>query len=143
MVVDDETIYRSAVVSYLGRTPELLALISLTQAANAAEALGLIGQYGFDLVITDVDMGLQSLDGFELVRGLRAKGIGSFICVHSNRIIAADHKTAIDAGADAFLPKPMARAQLLRMVLQAVQKQATHSSEKAVPSVATVPSAKL
>ncbi len=142
LVVDDEAIYRSAVAAYFGRTSELLAAVSLTQASNAAEALGAIRQDGFDLVITDVDMGLQSLDGFDLVRGLRAKGIGSLICVHSNRNIAADHKTAIEAGADAFLPKPIARAQLLRLVLQAAQK-ATFSSENAVPSVATVPAAKL
>jgi len=64
-------------------------------------------------------MGRDALDGFDLVRELRLRGVAALICVHSNRIIARDHKTAATAGADAFLPKPMARAQLLRLVLQA------------------------
>jgi hypothetical protein len=52
--------------------------------------------------------------------------------VHSNRIVAADHRTAIASGADAFLPKPMARAQLLRVVLQSAEQS------KAMTTAATV-----
>ena len=48
------------------------------------------------------------------------------VCVHSNRIVAADSKTAIDAGANYFMPKPMARAQLLRILLQAANHQEIH-----------------
>jgi CheY-like chemotaxis protein len=39
--------------------------------------------------------------------------------VHSNRIIPSDQKTALLFGADVYLPKPMARAQCLRLILQA------------------------
>ena len=73
----------------------------------------------YDLIITDVDMGKMSLNGFELVRELRKHGSKALICVHSNRIVAADNKAAIEAGANSFIPKPMAHAQLLRLILQA------------------------
>ena len=121
LIVDDEAIYRGALSSFLTRTPELANAVEITQADGTIAALQAVSERDFDLIITDVDMGAASLDGFELVRELRKKSSNSLICVHSNRIVAADNKTAIDAGADNFMPKPMARAQLLRIVLQAAE----------------------
>lgn len=123
LVVDDEAIYRKALAAYLSRTPEMTAAIYVAQACGSDEAIAYLANQAFDLIITDVDMGADSLNGFDLVTSLRKiKGLSSMICVHSNRIVAADHRTAIASGADAFLPKPMARAQLLRLVLQSAQK---------------------
>jgi signal transduction histidine kinase/CheY-like chemotaxis protein len=121
LIIDDEGIYRSALASYFTRTVDMEEAVSLALADGSAAALDLAAQVDFDLIITDIDMGPGSLDGFELVRELRRRESRSLICVHSNRIVAADNKTAIDAGADNFLPKPMARAQFLRVVLQAAE----------------------
>ena len=115
LVVDDEAVYRNGLVAYLSRTPELRAVMSLHQADGSEVALQALKNSAFDLIISDVDMGPESLDGFELVRNIRANGCVGLVCIHSNRIVAADHKTAIEAGADAFLPKPVARAQLLKL----------------------------
>jgi len=145
LVVDDEAIYRSALASYLGQTPELRQTIVVVTVANSTHALAAAVPHGFDLVITDVDMGPAFLDGFELVREFRAKGMKALICMHSNRIVAADHQTAFAAGADAFLPKPVARAQLLRLLLQAAERgkgqEMAKASSAAVrcPQVATTP----
>ena len=133
LVVDDEAVYRNALAAYLNRTPELVQSITIATASNAEGALEALHGQAFDLVITDVDMGPESLDGFELVRELRARGLQALVCVHSNRIVAADHQTAILAGANAFLPKPMARAQLLRLALQAAEKERI---EKGAPTAA-------
>ena len=135
LVIDDEAVYRDGLVAYLSRTPELESAIVLAQADGSEAALSAVGAEGFDLIISDVDMGHDSLDGFALVRKLRAGGHAGMICVHSNRIVAADHKRAIEAGADAFLPKPMARAQLLRLVLQAVQSASVPFVEPAIESI--------
>jgi signal transduction histidine kinase/DNA-binding NarL/FixJ family response regulator len=121
LVIDDESIYRGALASFLTRTPELDRALQLTLADGSESALEASGKTNFDLIVTDVDMGSSSLDGFELVRELRRLGSKSLICVHSNRIVAADNKAAIDSGADSFLPKPMARAQFLRVLLQAAE----------------------
>ena len=125
LVVDDEPVYRSSLGAYLHRTPELALVMSVAQAASSDEALAALGSEAFDLIVTDVDLGAASLDGFELVATLRQRSVGALICVHSNRIVAADHRTAIASGADAFLPKPMARAQLLRIVLQSAEQSKT------------------
>jgi CheY-like chemotaxis protein len=85
------------------------------------EALASIDKQKFDLIITDIDMGSDSQSGFDLVRVLRNRGVSARICVHSNRIIPSDQKTALLVGADVFLPKPMPRAQCLRLLLQAGQ----------------------
>jgi CheY-like chemotaxis protein len=135
LVIDDEAVYRGGLAAYLSRTTELEAAILLAQADGSEAAFIAVGAEGFDLIITDVDMGNDSLDGFALVRKFRAGGHAGMICVHSNRIVAADHKRAIEAGADAFLPKPMARAQLLRLVLQAVQSASVPFVEPAIESI--------
>jgi signal transduction histidine kinase/CheY-like chemotaxis protein len=119
LIIDDEAIYRISLASNLTRTPELQASLEIVQAKGSEIALKAISDGPFDLIITDVDMGASSLDGFELVRELRRRGSKSLICVHSNRIFAADSKTAMESGADSFMPKPMARAQLLRVLLHA------------------------
>ena len=137
LVVDDEPIYRSALASYLNRTPELGHAITVVPAANSTQAVAATESQSFDLVITDVDMGSGSLDGFELVRDCRAEGMKSLICVHSNRIVTADHQSAFDVGADAFLPKPVARAQLLRLALQAAERR--KEQELAKPSPVALP----
>ncbi len=121
LVVDDEPVYRNALVSFLTRTDELAKAISVSSAACAADALSAAAN-PFDLVITDIDMGPSSLDGFDFVHELRSQGLQGLICIHSNRICATDHQMAFSAGADAFLPKPIVRAQLLRLVLQAAEK---------------------
>jgi signal transduction histidine kinase/DNA-binding NarL/FixJ family response regulator len=122
LVVDDELVYRSSLAAYLHRTPELEQVMTVAQAASSDEALAMLSSETFDLIVTDVDLDATSLDGFELVATLRQRSVRALICVHSNRIVAADHRTAIASGADAFLPKPMARAQLLRVVLQSAEQ---------------------
>lgn len=135
LVVDDEPVYRSSLAAYLARTPELAQVVTVMQAAGSDEALGAAAGGEFDLIVTDVDLGAGSLDGFELVATLRQRSVGALICVHSNRIVAADHRTAIAAGADAFLPKPMARAQLLRIVLQSAEQSKARGLAQAVRTV--------
>ena len=45
-----------------------------------------------DLVVTDVDMG-SIVDGFDLVKAVRAAGFKGLACVHSNRMVPEDHRT--------------------------------------------------
>ena len=66
-------------------------------------------------------MGPQSLNGFELVQELRKNPVcHALIFVHSNRIVTDDHRRAGQLGADGFLPKPMSKGQLLKLLLQTV-----------------------
>ena len=64
----------------------------------------------FDLVILDIQM--PGLDGYELCRTLRARGIDRPIIAVSSSAMAEQIARGKDAGFDAYLTKPIAPAAL-------------------------------
>lgn len=122
LIVDDESIYRSALAGWIAESPELAKLGTIHHASGSAEAFDTLTRESCDLIITDIDMGPKSLCGFDLVKELRTshefKGL---IFVHSNRIVPNDHRRAGELGADGFLPKPMAKGQLYKLLLLTIQ----------------------
>jgi two-component system response regulator TctD len=58
----------------------------------------------YDLIILDV--GLPGMDGFELLRALRARGNRSSVLMLTARAGIDDRVTALDVGADDYLSKP-------------------------------------
>jgi DNA-binding response OmpR family regulator len=75
-----------------------------------AAALG--GSY--DLLI--LDLGLPDLDGLEVCQRLRAAGISTPVLVLTARAEIEDRVRGLDAGADDYLAKPFALAELLARV---------------------------
>jgi two-component system OmpR family response regulator len=78
----------------------------------SALALGLGGEY--DVAI--VDRMLPDLDGLSVIRGLRAKGVSTPVLVLTALGSVDDRVAGLDAGADDYLPKPFAFAELLARV---------------------------
>ncbi len=68
----------------------------------------------FDLVI--VDWMLPDRSGIQIVRGLRAAEIGVPVLMLTARGQVEDRVEGLDAGADDYLPKPFAFAELLARV---------------------------
>lgn len=66
---------------------------------------------GTDLII--LDRGLPDGDGLEFLRQLRAEGIGVSVIVISERGSIPDRVAGLDAGADDYLVKPFAFAELV------------------------------
>jgi signal transduction histidine kinase/CheY-like chemotaxis protein len=126
VLIDDEAIYIEALRQDFRRSGKLAESICIGDFRTAGDALKFIASSKTDLIICDIDMGRESIDGFELVRRVRdqdgSSTDGSFICLHSNRMVADDHRLAILSGADAFITKPAARAQILKLLLQAAQR---------------------
>ena len=134
VLIDDEPIYIEALRQDFSRSGKLAEIICIDNFETAADALQFVSaskadgrvDARMDLIICDIDLGRESIDGFELVRRIRDQDgafiAGSFICLHSNRMVADDHRLAISSGADAFLAKPAARAQILKLLLQAAQR---------------------
>jgi signal transduction histidine kinase/ActR/RegA family two-component response regulator len=117
LIADDERIYREAFLEKIQRHSCVYEQVSVIITNTPQETL----EVKFcDLAILDVDLGCQQMNGFDIVSQLRKQGNQGIICTHSNRILASDHKTAIDHGADAFLPKPMSTVHLLKLLCQAV-----------------------
>ena len=69
---------------------------------------------GYDLIM--LDLGLPDLDGLEVCRRLRAAGRGTPVLVLTARDEVEDRVRGLDAGADDYLGKPFALAELLARV---------------------------
>jgi DNA-binding response OmpR family regulator len=68
----------------------------------------------FDLIVLDV--GLPRLDGFEVLRHLRARHVTSRVLVLTARGEVRDRVTGLQLGADDYLPKPFAMPELVARV---------------------------
>lgn len=106
LVVDDDRAVRES----LRRSLEFNGY-DVTLAADGAEALAGIGSGHPDVVVMDVMM--PRLDGLEATRAMRAAGHDLPILVLTARDAVGDRVEGLDAGADDYLTKPFALAELL------------------------------
>ena len=79
----------------------------------------------FDLVV--LDLGLPGRDGLEVLSAMRRKGVGVPVVVLTARDGIADRVAGLDAGADDYLVKPFAFAELLARIRALARRG--HSSE--------------
>src|SRR4051794_16793904 len=80
-------------------------------AADGAGALRLAAATRYDAVL--LDLGLPDVDGVEACRRLRAAGSGVPVLMVTARDGVFDRVAGLDAGADDYLVKPFAFAELL------------------------------
>jgi CheY-like chemotaxis protein len=107
VVVDDEPDF-CAVVSELLRSQNMV----VHKAYSATEALTIMSEVQPDLVLTDVMM--PEVNGLELIRRLRADPVLGRVptVVVSALVKHEEREAAMDAGADAFIPKPFSVREL-------------------------------
>jgi CheY-like chemotaxis protein len=119
---------------------ELLRLLlvaadyQVIEARNGAECLMLARQMQPDLVM--VDLSMPVLDGWEVVRALRAdKLTASILCIAVTAHGDADYDRALRAGFNAYLSKPFRGAELLETVarLLSPRQAATSAAESSRP----------
>lgn len=109
LVVDDEVRLARHIASALtnaGHDPLVVH--------DGEEALNEANRGAFDLLVLDV--GLPSLDGFEVLRRLRARRVPSRVLMLTARGEVADRVTGLELGADDYLAKPFAMQELLARV---------------------------
>ena len=87
----------------------------------------------FDLLILDVM--LPDSDGFEILRSLRAKGVQTSALFLSARGEVADRIRGLNLGADDYLVKPFAFAELLARI-QAVARRSLSEPDDGLLTVA-------
>ena len=110
LVVDDSSLVRLYCRDALEKAGFLV-----DQAINGIEALEKVLAVPFDLVIVDVNM--PRMDGISFVRALRASGgeVASIpALVVTTEAGAEDRADARSAGANFYLVKPVAAADLVR-----------------------------
>jgi DNA-binding response OmpR family regulator len=121
LVVDDEATVRHALERALR-----LEGFAVATAAGGREALEAVGRMPPAVVILDVTM--PDLDGVSVVRKLRADGVDVPVCILSARDEVADRVAGLQAGADDYLVKPFAIAELTARLHALLRRRGTNGS---------------
>jgi two-component system OmpR family response regulator len=96
---------------------------AVDHAPAAERALELIAVNPYDLVT--LDLGLPGMDGLAMLRKLRARGGAMPVLVLTARGEVADRVGGLDAGADDYLMKPFAFAELLARIRALLRRGGT------------------
>ncbi len=88
--------------------------LATTVAATGREGLVLALTGGFELVI--LDLGLPDMDGFEVLRKIRAQDASLPVIILTARTSGEDTVTGLTSGADDYVPKPFRFAELVARV---------------------------
>jgi DNA-binding response OmpR family regulator len=109
LIVDDEVRLTRHVASALTEAGHDPVAVHEGEAAlkKAAEAT-------FDLIVLDV--GLPGMDGFEVLKKLRAQHITTRVLMLTARGELNDRLTGLQLGADDYLPKPFSMQELLARI---------------------------
>jgi len=109
LVVEDEVRlaqYISRALTEAGHEPRLVY--------DGETALGEVEAKRYDLIVLDVM--LPGMDGFELLRRLRAAKIDTRVLILTARGEVSDRVTGLELGADDYLAKPFAMQELVARV---------------------------
>ena len=89
------------------------------------EALKMTSHYDYDAVV--LDLMLPDIDGFEILRRLRASGQVTPVLVLADALRPQAKVQAFNAGADDVMTKPFDRAELVRRIKAIVRSSRRHS----------------
>lgn len=135
LIVDDRWENRSVLISLL--TPLGFAI---AEASNGEEGLVQAEAIQPDLIITDLSMPV--MDGYQMMQHLkRSPTLANIPILASSASVFQNFQTAsLEAGADAFLPKPVQVTELLQQVQQLLQLDWIYATDDTPdPELAFVP----
>src|SRR5256886_5940635 len=89
-------------------------------ASSGEDALWLAQAHPYDAIVLDVM--LPGLDGFETCRLLRGAGVWAPVLMLTARDAVDDRVAGLDSGADDYLVKPFAFAELLARLRALVRR---------------------
>lgn len=112
LIVDDEAIIRDFL-------SEVLEEYDLSMAADGDEAIALLAQQHFDLIITDLRM--PKVTGEEVVKAAREKDPKQKVIVISGYSSLYTVSQTVASGACAFLSKPFSIKELMQTVSTALE----------------------
>jgi two-component system response regulator MprA len=125
LVVDDD----QKLLKMLQRTLTYDGLHVLT-AASGEEALPLVDSHSPDLLV--VDWMMPRMDGLTLIRRLRAGEKQAMVLMLTARDTIENRVEGLESGADDYLVKPFAPAELVARVHALLRRSEAASGEKAV-----------
>jgi two-component system response regulator MprA len=122
LVVEDDAAVRRMLERSLGAEG-----FRVTGAADGGRALAAAEGATPDLVVLDVAM--PGMDGFEVCRRLRAKGLAGGVLMLTARDSVSDRVRGLESGADDYVVKPFAIAEVVAR-LRALTRRGSDRSER-------------
>jgi len=125
LIVEDEVLMASMLARVLreeGYAPET--------AGDGRSGFARAAGESFDLLI--LDWMLPDRSGIQIVRGLRAAGVGTPVLMLTARDQVEDRVEGLDAGADDYLSKPFALPELLARVRALTRRPQAEPAEATV-----------
>ena len=129
LVVDDDEAVRTMLYKIM-----LSNDLDVDQASSGAEALELVEQKDYDLMLLDINM--HGIDGFEVINTIRGQGKNLPIIVVSGRKADYDTLYGLDIGADEYITKPFNPVTLGAKAKALVRRSRSFVSEKETVIVA-------
>ena len=123
LIVEDDLLLQEGVALALGREGYVT-----DRAAKAAQADALLQSGQYSLIV--LDLGLPDADGADLLRRWRRQGIGLPVLILTARDALEDRVSGLDAGADDYLVKPFALAELKARTRALIRRYQGHSDNQ-------------
>ena len=118
LIVEDSSTMRSLIVS----TVEIIEDVDVTETASGFEALKVLPQKRFDLILTDINM--PDINGLELARFVKTsvdyKDIPLIII--STESSEKDRERGMQLGADEYVIKPFKPEELQKLVTKYLKR---------------------
>ncbi|MGA3015377.1 MAG: response regulator, partial [Bacteroidales bacterium] len=110
--------------------------VEIKEVTNGKEAIDLLSQQDFDVVLMDVQMPL--MDGYEATRFIREhfafpKNQTPVIALTAS-VIRSDLDKCSDAGMNDYIPKPFKSSQLISVIAKVARRE-IRFSEKSTPGI--------
>lgn len=121
LIVEDDAMLAEAISRALRQSAHMVH-----RADTGAEADRVLAENGFDLVLLDV--GLPQLDGFEVLKRLRARKSKVPVLLLTVRDTVEDRVLGLDLGADDYLTKPFELSELEARVRALIRRSHANAS---------------
>lgn len=98
---------------------------SIHSASNSKEAFQKIDEVNIQLILMDINLGEDSLDGVKLMKAIRQNEAYQALPIFAitSYAMAEDQANFLDEGFDDFLPKPVKKNDLFKAIEQAMSKR--------------------
>ncbi len=122
LIVDDEPMIRDLLENTMNRTS-----YSCCFAQNGKEALEMLHEQTFDVVVTDIDMPV--IDGIELAKIIKSKFTADVI-VMTGQIRSYQYDEIIKIGASDFVEKPFSPREMVLRINRVLQERSLKQEAK-------------
>lgn len=140
LALDDEQLYLSGIERLLASFSVRNSVRLILSTPETKEVTSFY-ETDPDLIILDLDLSHSHFDGLDILRHYRSQSGRALVTIHSNRTDPHLYRTAIDAGADSVLPKPLSKEHFVKLLIETTNRARSdkmHTTYSIVPKTQPV-----